>query len=164
MVRVSIPTLHYLIIIQNDMKKFLAIITLIVLAIAPAIARDRVVRDESVLPAEAKTLIKKHFPNVKINHIKIDDHTFGGADYDVILNNGTELDFNSKGALEEIDCGMDAVPASLVPKPIGEFVAGTYPGQKIVSLSFGRSKYEVELSNGTELEYDRNGRFLRIDD
>ena len=146
------------------MKKFLAIITLIVLAIAPAIARDRVVRDESVLPAEAKTLIKKHFPNVKINHIKIDDHTFGGSDYDVILNNGTELDFNSKGALEEIDCGMDAVPAGLILKPISEYVANNFSGHKIVSLSIDRSKYEVELSNGVDLEFDRAGRFLRIDD
>lgn len=137
---------------------------LVALFVGPASARDRVTRDSDVLPAEAKTMLKKYFPKIAVNHIKIDEHTFGGNDYDVVLNNGTEIDFDSKGMLKEIDCGIEAVPAGLILKPIRDYVAKNFNGQKIVSMDIKSRKYEIELLNGTDLEFDRAGNFLRIDD
>lgn len=145
------------------MKKLLSLILLVACVALPMAARDKVTRDVNVLPAAARTLINTHFGKTGVNHIKIDKKTFGGVEYDVILNNGTEIDFDSKGQWKEIDCGADAVPSALILKSISDYVAKNYKGQKIVKIEVDRSKYEVELLNGTDLEFDRSGKFLRVD-
>lgn len=146
------------------MKKIISLMAAMLLVVISASARDRVSRNINDLPEAARTTLTKYFPKQGVNHIKIDDKTFGGADYDVILNNGTEVDFNSDGEWIEVDCGANAVPSGLVLKPISDYVARNFAKQKIVSIEKERNKYNVELQNGTELEFDRAGQFLRIDD
>ena len=114
--------------------------------------------------ADALNLITKYFPMLALNHIKIDSNLFGGADYDVVLNDGTELDFDKDGELKEIDCGMREVPSGLLLKTICDYVSKNFSGRKIVSMDIDSRKYEIELSDGIELEFDRSGQFLRIDD
>lgn len=146
------------------MKKLMAILALVMMFVGPVSARDKVTRDVNVLPEGAKTMIQEYYPNIQVNHIKIDSKTFGGDDYDVILSNGVELDFDSEGRLQEIDCGINAVPDGLVLKPIREYVAKNFNGQKISSMEIKKSKYDIELMNGVDLEFDRTGKFLRVDD
>ena len=146
------------------MKKLLMIVALVIMAIAPSYARDEVTRDANVLPEQAKNILKTHFPKIHINHIKVDKHTFGGDDYDVVLNDGTELDFDNKGNLKEIDCGASAVPATLILKPIRDYVANNFSGQKIVTLDINSNYYDIELSNGVDPVFDRAGNFKKIDD
>lgn len=136
----------------------------VMLAVLPMSARDKVTSDVNVLPAAAQKLLKTHYPTVKVNHIKIDSNLFGKKDYDVVLSNGVEIDFDSEGNLDEIDCGYLEVPAGIVLKPIREYVAKNFAGQKIVSYDVNTHSYDVELANGTELVFDRNGDFRRVDD
>ncbi len=145
------------------MKKLLAVMALILMLAGSAAARDRVTRDTQALPAEAQSILKKYYAKVPVNHIKIESKTFGGNSYDVVLNNGTELDFDSKGNLEEIDCGMNAVPSGLLLKSIRDYVSKNFDGKKIVSLDIKSHGYEIELSDGTDLEFDRSGAFKKID-
>ena len=145
------------------MKKLL--IALVALfAILPMAARDRVTSDVNALPARAQNTLSKYFGKTKVNHIKIESHTFGGDDYDVILDNGTEIDFDSKGDWKEIDCGHREVPSGLILPAISNYVAKNFKGQKIVSLDKDGRKYDVQLSSGIELEFDRSGAFRRVDD
>ncbi|MBD5267068.1 MAG: hypothetical protein HDS41_02605 [Bacteroides sp.] len=146
------------------MKKLLFSLLAILATVTVASARDKVSRDVSDLPKEAQVTLTRHFPKTGVSHIKIEKHTFGGTEYDVILVNGTEVEFDSDGKWTEIDCGHEAVPSELILKPIRDYVAKNYKGQKIVKISVERSKYEIELSNGRELEFNRAGEFLRIDD
>ena len=106
------------------MKLKTLLIALVALFAATSVsARDRYSNDINVLPQAAQNLLSTHFPNVQVNHIKIDKHTFGGEDYDVVLNNGTEIDFDSKGNLEEVDCGRTGkVPNAIVPEAIRNYV------------------------------------------
>lgn len=128
-----------------------------------ASARDRISRDMSTLPAAAQQIIKTHFGKTGVNHIKIDSKTFGGEEYDVILNNGTEIEFDQSGNIKEIDCGSRAIPDQLILKPIRDFVAKNFKGQKIVAMEVKRNRYEIELLSGQELEFDRAGKFLKVD-
>lgn len=146
------------------MKKFFAILALVLFAVVPMMARDRVTTDVKALPAAAQELITKYYGKVGVNHIKIDSNMLGKKDYDVVLNNGTELEFNDEGSLKEIDCGRNAVPNALVLKPILDYISKNFNGKKIVSMDIKSNKYEIELSNGLDLEFDRAGNFLRIDD
>lgn len=146
------------------MKKLLALIAVVLLSVGALQAKDRVSSDINVLPKNAQVLIKKHFSKVGVNHIKIDEDILGKKDYDVILDNGTEIEFDKNGNLKEIDCGNRAVPSALVLKPISQYVSKNFKGQKIVSVDVNRNDYKIELSNGVELKFDRVGNFLRIDD
>lgn len=145
------------------MKRFMVLFLSAMLLAGTSMAKDRVSRDENVLPPDALTLIKNNFKKTGINHIKIDTDVLGNKDYEVILNDGTELDFNKKGELKEIDCGSKAVPDNLILKPIRDFVKKNYPKSKIVTLEINKSNYEVELNSGQELKFDRAGKFLRVD-
>lgn len=146
------------------MKKIASLLLMMVMVVGVAVARDRVSRDINVLPAAAQQLINKHFKGTGVNHIKIDSKTLGGDEYDVVLNNGTEIDFDSKGNIKEIDCGRVAVPDALVLKPIRDYVAKNFKGQKIVGMEVNRNNYEIQLYGGMELKFDRSGNFLRVDD
>ena len=81
------------------MKKTIIAAVMAMLAIVPALARDRYTTDHTQLPAAARQVIAETFGQNKINHIKIDTDMYGTS-YDVVLNNGTELEF-------DFDCDCD---------------------------------------------------------
>lgn len=153
-------------IIKNKfvMKKLISLLAVILLAIGQLSAKDLVYRTTEPLPAAAKSSLKTNFPKTGVSHVKVDKHVFGGADYEVILVDGTEIEFNSDGEWKEVDCGQKAVPSGYVLKPISNYVSKYYKGQKIVKIDKGRNNYDVELSSGIDLKFDRSGKFLRIDD
>lgn len=145
------------------MKKTLSIILAVLIASISLSARDRVSRDINQLPAPARTFLKTHFPKTPVNHIKIDKEIFESTSYDVILNNGSEIEFDSKGEWKEIDCGNKAVPKAVVLNDILKYVNTNFPKRAIVKIEKSSKKYEVELSDGTDLEFGRDGKFRKID-
>ncbi|MCM1290824.1 MAG: PepSY-like domain-containing protein [Prevotella sp.] len=145
------------------MKKFLIILTVMIMGVTMAQARDIISRNASDLPAAAQTMLKKYFPKKTINHIKIDKKIVGSDEYDVVLNDGTEIDFDGDD-WKEIDCGTKGIPAGILPASVYNYVSKNYKGAKIIAVEKSRNKYEIELSNGLDLEFDRSGKFLRIDD
>ncbi len=146
------------------MKKLLTLLTVVLLGLGISMARDKVTTDTSVLPKAAMELINKHFGKVGVNHIKIDKNMVGHIDdYDVILNNGTEIEFKSDGTLKSIDCGSKSIPDALVLKPIRDYIKKNFKGAAITSLEIERNTYEIELVNGLELKFDRAGNFLKVD-
>lgn len=128
-----------------------------------AAARDRVTTDVKELPEAARTLLSQYYPNVVVNHIKIDKGVFSD-DYEVVLDNGVEIDFDDNGNLTEIDAGRMGVPDGLVMKSIRDYVADNYPGRKIENMNVDRWGYDVEISGDVDLVFDRSGKFKRIDD
>lgn len=141
------------------MKKIALALIALLMAVLPVAARDKVYRDSSVLPAAARATLTKAFPKAKVNRVKVDKGVFGKCDYEVVLSNGAEIEFNSKGEWKEVDCGHQAVM-----KQIRQYISSNYKGAKIVQIEKNDNSYDIELSNGVDLEFDRSGRFLRIDD
>ena len=129
-----------------------------------ASASDTLTRDASTLPTVARELISKNF-KAGISLIKI-DKTLGHIDeYDVVLTDGTEISFDNKGNFKEVETAeAKAVPNGLVPAGITTYIATSHKGQHIVSLERKRNGWEVELSNGIDIRFDKNGTFLRYDD
>ncbi|MDO4771380.1 PepSY-like domain-containing protein [Porphyromonas sp.] len=113
------------------------------------------VTDDDRLPNAAKEFISTHFPGVSIISVIVDrdDNTLS---YDVILANGAELDFDSRGAWKEVKTYTFAVPRAIVPSKIHSFVQRNYPGTIIMKISRDRRDYEVDLNNGVELKFDIN--------
>mgnify|MGYP002514798222 CR=1 FL=1 len=85
-------------------------------------------------------------------------------EYHVRLNNGTEIEFDQQGNLEHIDCHKSAVPEGIVPQLIVNYVNLHFSNQIIVEYHREDRRQQVELNNGLELVFDREGNFLRMDD
>ena len=115
------------------------------------------------LPVAAQSFIKEYFPETAISYAK-KDADLTKTTYEVTLQDGTEIDFNSKGEWDKVDCKRAAVPAALVPAFIAEYVQTSFPGQIIVKIDKERYGYEIELGNDLELKFDKNGKLLNIDD
>jgi hypothetical protein len=145
------------------MKKILILLVAIFFAFASMSAKKTTSRDKSVLPVAAQTVLNNNFSKTKVNHINIESGSFGKKEYDVILNNGTEIEFDKDGKWTEIDCGSNKVPDNLIMLPIRNYVNKNYKGTKIVKIERNSKGYEVELSNGLELKFAQNGDFLKID-
>lgn len=145
------------------MKKILLIMALVA-GILSASARDNYSHDENILPVAARTTIKNNF-KASINHIKIDKEWGSIAEYEVVLNDGTEISFDKNGNWKDIEVKISStVPSSLVPVSISNYVKQHQNKTRIVGIEKKRSGYDVELSNGVEMKFNTEGKFLRYDD
>lgn len=144
------------------MRRILLLMLAAVLSVGVTTARDKSIAPAD-LPRAAQLYIEKNFGKNKVHHAKVDAKLLGSKEYDVILKDGTELEFDSNGALTEIDCGVKEVPSKIVPAAIADYVKRYFPGQKIHSMEIKSSGYEVDLGNGVEIKFDNAGNFKRVD-
>jgi len=145
-------------------KKIFALITIVLLSVSSVTARDKVYRNASVLPQQAQQTLKKAFPKATVNRVKVDHNLLGVNDYEVVLNNGTEIEFTKNGEWKEVDCGHQAVPQTFIINPIKTFISKNHKGRTVVKIDKDDKCYEVELNDGTELKFDRAGNFIKYDD
>lgn len=119
---------------------------------------DRVITFEQ-LPAPAQTLLKKYFADkvVLIATVDFDD-------YKVMYQSGEKIEFDKKGNWKELDCKTSAVPTDLIPEQIMTHPKATFPDAIIIKLDRDRRGYEVKLSNGLEIEYNKKFQVVDIGD
>ena len=115
------------------------------------------------LPAPAKALISKYFGGKQVTLVKKDKEGLK-THYDVMLSDGTKLEFDKKGEWRDIKAKPDGVPTELVPTEIRNYVNQNYPGQKIIQIDRIRSNYEIDLSNELELKFNKRLELIGIDD
>lgn len=145
------------------MKKILMAIVALVTVFA-ASARDSYSRDVNVLPASARTTLKNTF-KADVSHIKIEKSLGRVSEYDVVMTDGTEVTFDRSGNWKDVEVKRGGeVPKALVPQLVKKYIDQYQRGAKIVGLEKNRSGYEVELSNGVEMRFDKDGKFVRYDD
>ncbi len=115
------------------------------------------------LPQASATFLTQHFPGATVLRITRDTDR-EGSEYEVTLTNGFEIEFDGTGEWTDVNAPAgQAVPASVVPTAIASYVTTNYPGQNITEISRDSRGYEVELTSGTDLEFDLDGNFIRVD-
>ncbi|MDQ3292307.1 MAG: PepSY-like domain-containing protein [Bacteroidota bacterium] len=114
------------------------------------------------LPQQAKDFISTHFGNATIVSVE-KEKEISHTSFDVVLNNGTTLDFNSSGECTDIDGKTTPLPASVIPAKILDYVQTQYPTDSIVSWEKDGQHQEVQLGNNLELKFDLDGNFLSLD-
>lgn len=147
------------------MFKKLLIAAIAVLGISTAAsARDGYTRDLSVLPTAARSIIADNF-KAKVSVIKVDKSFGHVSEFEVILTDGTEISFDKDGNWENIEVRADgAVPSKFVPAAIAKYVKDNQHEQKIVSIEREKNGYDIELTNGIDMKFSKDGTFLRYDD
>ncbi len=126
-------------------------------------ARERPISIDE-LPVAARNLLAESFDGQEISYIIFDSECFNN-EYEVMLTNGTRIEFDSKGNWETIECLKGAVPAALVPTYVIKEIKAKFPNFRGIIKQIERDgkSIEVELSNGLELEFDKKGRIVEID-
>ena len=114
------------------------------------------------LPAKAQTLLSKHFKGQKVMLATIESGVVSRS-YDVVLRNGTKLEFDKKGNLTEIDCKQSIVPSQLIPQPIKTYLKENYRGEAVRKIEWNKKEYEVELTNGIDLTFNKHFQLIDID-
>lgn len=124
---------------------------------------DRVIAVNK-LPQAAQTLLKTHFAKAKVAIAKVESD-FLDKTYDVTFADGNSIEFDKNGKWKEIKCQQGSVPASVIPSFIKSYVKENYPGATVKQLEYDKrdKDYDVKLSNGWELKFDRNGNLIDLD-
>ncbi|MDO4229153.1 MAG: PepSY-like domain-containing protein [Capnocytophaga sp.] len=116
----------------------------------------------SELPKNAQSFVKQHFANQNIASTWYDADP-SDQDYKVHFDNGDEIEFFTNGEWEEVKSRNGKVPNAIIPNGIANYVKQNYTSTEIYKIQKKRYGYEVELSNGMDLEFNQKGEFLRID-
>ena len=136
---------------------FIALLSMMVTSVA--FADDKPIPVEK-LPAAARTFVDTNFPGKKILYAEK-----AWNSYECRLDDGTKIDFTSKGEWKQVDChGMSAVPAVLVPEAIKQYVETNFSNCMITKIDKERHGYDIELSNDLELRFNHQGALIGMDD
>jgi len=114
------------------------------------------------LPKAAQEFLQKHFSHTSIEVAK-KDAEHGEKGYEVKLKDGTEVEFWKDGSYREVDGGKNPIPTAFIPDSIKEYVAKNYPNEKITHIDYGHKDLDVDLTNGIDLEFTKEGKFLKAD-
>ena len=144
------------------------LVAMMLFAAATATATARTDKDErqidfKELPAEAQNFIKKHFAAESVSLVVVDKGIISN-EYDVTFASGLKLEFEGDGQWSDIDYRQGEVPHDLIPKKIADYIAKHYPATKVIELSREKHEWEVKLSNGRELTFDKAFKLTDIDD
>ena len=114
------------------------------------------------LPVRAQTVLSQHFNGQKVSFATIESGLIDKS-YDVVLQNGTKIEFDKKGNVTEIDCKQGTVPVKLIPQAICAYLQNNQAGQTVRKIELNKNEYEVELSNGLDITFNKHFQVIDID-
>ncbi len=123
---------------------------------------DKVTQDQTLLPDTCRSFLQTYYRGMPVAHIEIDRFLGWDTGYEVILTDGTNIEFSSSGIWHDIE-GRKAVPTALIPGFIRAYVQSNYPAESIRSIEKERREYSIELSNGIELTFNHKGKLIEVD-
>lgn len=116
------------------------------------------------LPEPIKAFIQQNFPGQTISYAE-KDAELAGSKYDVVLADGSRVEFDTNNVWDKIECPLtNPVPTALIPAPIVAHLQSQFPDALIVKLDKERYGYEVELANGLEMKFNKQGVLTEMDD
>ncbi|MBQ2514163.1 MAG: PepSY-like domain-containing protein [Bacteroidales bacterium] len=139
------------------MKKIIAIL-MGVFMLGTFASCDRMISPDK-LPAQAKQFVAANFNGVNVLSVQRD-----GLGYDVILHDGTSLEFSHNGQWTKVDCGLNPLPVGVLPANIAQYVSANFPANYATKIKYDDRRYEVDMNNNLELRFDKNGNYIGIDD
>ena len=143
--------------------KNLIVVGIFALVLMMTACSDKPVTAER-LPEPVKTFVQQAFPGLTITYAE-KDQELTGAKYDVVLNDGTRVEFNIDDEWDKIECPMtNPVPTALIPEPIVAHIQANFPDAMILKIDKEHYGYEVELANGLELKFNKQGVLTEMDD
>lgn len=137
------------------------ILTVLLLFTAMIVTAQKKI-ETSDLPLGAINFLREYFPNTTVEIAK-KDREDGEKGYEVILSDGTEVEFWKDGKWREVDGRKKPIPTGFIDKSITDYVAKNYPNNKITHIDYGHKDVDVDLEGKIDLEFSKEGKFLKAD-
>lgn len=145
------------------MKRIFTFLVLTLSLASAAMAGDRHI-SFGQLPDAAKSFINTNFSEETVA-LATKDFGFSGTSYDVRFVSGLKIEFNGKGEWTEMESGRSVLSEKFIPEQIKKYVSGRWSGAKYRKIDKKKAGgFEVKLTNGLEIEFDRNFNVVDIDD
>ena len=145
------------------MQKFFLLLVISILAITPIRAdNDKIITREE-LPEKAQLFLTKHFADVELIYAKAERDMGIITSYNILLEGNVKVEFNRSGEWTNVDCEHTPVPNSILPQGVLDYVSNKFKKAYIVEIEKNMMGYDVKLSDDLDLEFDKEGNFLRID-
>ncbi len=114
----------------------------------------------TALPLPAQEFIAAHYDLELIISIK------GGFDYEVTIQDGTEIEFTRSGRLTKVDADQHPLPEGIIailPATLLGYLADKFPNEQIKSIEVERTGYVIEMSVFDEdLLFNKDGGFVGL--
>lgn len=133
------------------MKKILAVCLMVV---AGTIAFADTPIAPTALPAKVQSFIAETFPDSAVTYAEAD-----WDDYEVNLNDGTEITFRKNGDWKDIK-SYNGVPMSVLSNVISAQLDTMFPDVAIVEIEKERGNFEIKMANRMEVYFSANGKLI----
>ena len=145
------------------MKKLFLSLLFAMFAVMPILADNDAVITKEELPEKSQIFLTRHFDAIDILYVKAEREMGVVTSYDVTLEGNVKVEFNRSGEWLSVDCEHGQVPESIIPRPILEYVTRRFSKAYVAEIERNLFGYEVKLNNDLELDFDKNGEFVRVD-
>lgn len=108
------------------------------------------------------SFIAEHFQDEKIAFAK-EDRDLLKISYEIVLTDGTKLEFRRNGELKEINRHRNSIPDGIIPQAAADKVNELYPDSFITKAEYDDGELELKLDNGFELKFDKNFNLAGLD-
>ena len=111
--------------------------------------------DNVALPIPAQLFVKQYFADATYSRVEKEKDD-GFWEYEVLLSDGSKVEFNEKGEWTSVECKYSEIPV------IAEDIAKKYPGLKPYKIEKEVGGYEIDIP-GYDLYYSYAGMFIRAE-
>ena len=145
------------------MKKLFLFLIVSIVGMMPILAdNDKIITREE-LPEKAQVFLTQHFEGIEILYAKVEREMGVIMSYDVLLDGEVKVEFNRSGEWTSVDCERNQVPNGVLPQGVLDYVTKKFAKSYVVEIERGLLGYDVKLNNDLDLDFDKNGKFLRVD-
>lgn len=145
---------------KNPMYKLLVLVLLVSFGFTAEAQRTKIAKNQ--IPDQINTYLKKHFPNNPVTKAAFDNHMVYKK-YEITLKDKTSLEFSPAFEVTEIK-SKSKLPDSVVPKDILKYVNANYPNNVVTDWELDDGIQKIELNNGLDIDFTKEGQFIGIDD
>lgn len=142
-------------------KHILTLVAVLFLSIS-AIAQNSMTQLNQ-LPVTAQEFVKTYFSDYKIQYI-FSDKEFADVDYKIRFEDGTEIEFNSKGEWTDVSSKQKCIPTGFILKEITDYVEMNHKDMCITDVEREFNRITIELDDNLEIEFNSKGKLISYDD
>ena len=117
--------------------------------------------DYAALPMSAQLFVKQYFAGATYSRVEKEKDN-GSWEYEVLLSDGSKVEFNEKGEWTSVECKYSEMPVGIIPTGIAEDIVKKYPDLKPYKIEKEVGGYEIDIP-GYDLYYNYNGMFIRAE-
>ena len=125
------------------------------------------VNDKSIslneLPSMARFFLRTEFPKSKVLSVYISSET---ESFEVLTDDNSQFSFDSDGNWQTLNCPKVGIPTFVIPQKMQTAIRKNCTSKtKVILLKrLSRGRYDVELSNGFGLRFDKKLEIIDVRD